>query len=464
MSKSRRRRQKLPVEAVPVSIERLSHEGRGVGKIDGKIAFVDGALPGENVTAVYTSRRSQYDALKVQDILLASSQRVTPPCAVAGICGGCVLQHLAPSAQLELKQQVLTDQLKHTGGITDFQVLPAMASETEHYRRKARLAVRYVHKKSDVLVGFRETANTFITDMHDCAVLVKPVARLISPLRALILSLEACRDIPQIEVAVGESHCVDSEQLPDVLRVALVLRHLVPLGDADRQRLQQFAELHDIAWFLQSGGPDTVQKFWPADDNTSLFYYLPQRAGSNLPAITMEFQPGDFTQVNAGINRHMIEQALDLLDLQPQDQVLDLFCGLGNFTLAIAQRCQAVTGVEGSEDMVTRAAMNAQRNGINNTRFYAANLFTDFDQETWAKPVYDKLLLDPPRSGAIEFVSRIRELLPRRIVYVSCNPATLARDAAELQRQGYELASAGVMDMFPHTGHVESMALFVLGT
>ncbi len=464
MSKSRRRRQKLPAEAVTICIERLSHEGRGVGKIDGKIAFVDGALPGEQVTAVYTSQRSQYDELKVQDILLASPQRVTPPCAVASICGGCVLQHLSPMAQLELKQQVLTDQLKHSGGISEFTVLPAMAGDTEHYRRKARLAVRYVHKKADVLVGFREAANTFITDMQHCSVLVRPVADLISPLRVLILSLDACRDIPQIEVAVGETRCVPSEQLSQALRVALVLRHLAPLGDADRQRLQQFADLHGIEWFLQSGGPDTVQKFWPEDDNTSLFYYLPQRTDSGLPAITMEFQPGDFTQVNAGINRLMIDQALDLLDLQPQDQVLDLFCGLGNFTLAIAQRCRTVTGVEGSDDMVKRAALNAQRNGITNASFHAADLFTDFDQQTWAKPAYDKLLLDPPRSGAIEIVSRIRELLPRKIVYVSCNPATLARDAAELHRQGYDLTCAGVMDMFPHTGHVESMALFVLRT
>lgn len=466
MTKSRRRRQKkLPAEAVNVCIERLSHEGRGVGRIDGKIAFVDGALPGEQVTAIYSSQRSQYDELKVQDILQPSAQRVQPPCAVAAICGGCVLQHLAPAGQLELKQQVLADQLKHTGNITEFTVLPAMADDTEHYRRKARLAVRYVHKKADVLVGFRETANTFITDMHHCAVLVKPVADLISPLRSLILSLDACRDIPQIEVAVGETHCVPTSQMSEVLRVALVLRHLVPLEEPDLERLRQFADTHGIEWFLQSGGPDTVHKFWPADDNNSLFYFLPQTrnmSGADLPPISMEFRPGDFTQVNAAINRRMIDQALDLLDLQPEDTVLDLFCGLGNFTLAAALRCQSVTGVEGSQDMVVRAGSNAQRNGIGNVSFHAADLFTEFDSESWARPVYNKLLLDPPRSGAIEIVSRIRELLPQRIVYVSCNPATLARDAAELQRQGYTLVSAGVMDMFPHTGHVESMALFDL--
>ncbi|HDZ09854.1 23S rRNA (uracil(1939)-C(5))-methyltransferase RlmD [Pseudohongiella sp.] len=467
MTKSRRRRQKLPAEAVSVTIERLSHEGRGVGKIDGKIVFVDGALPGEEVTAVYRAQRSQYDELKVQDIVTPSAQRVQPPCAVAAICGGCVLQHLAPSGQLDLKQQVLADQLKHTGGISDFAVLPAMTGDTEFYRRKARLAVRYVHKKADVLVGFREAANTFITDMHHCSVLVKPVADLISPLRALILSLDACRDIPQIEVAVGETHCVATEQMSEVLRVALVLRHLAPLADADLKRLQEFADTHGIEWFLQSGGPDTVKKFWPADDNTSLYYFLPQpadRSGAPQSPITIEFRPGDFTQVNAAINRQMIDQALDLLDLQAEDNVLDLFCGLGNFTLAIALRCNSVTGVEGGQDMVTRATRNAERNNIANASFYAADLFTDFDSSTWAKPGYNKLLLDPPRSGAIEIVTRIRELLPQKIVYVSCNPATLARDSAELQRQGYELVSAGVMDMFPHTGHVESMALFTLKT
>lgn len=467
MTKSRRRRQKLPAEAVTVVIERLSHEGRGVGKIDGKIAFVDGALPGEQVTACYTAQHSQYDELKVQDVVQASVQRVPPPCAVASICGGCVLQHLAPEGQLALKQQVLADQLKHTGGISSFEILPPMAGATEFYRRKARLAVRYVHKKADVLIGFRETANTFITDMHHCSVLVKPVADLISPLRSLILSLDACRDIPQIEVAVGETHCVPTEQMAEVLRVALVLRHLAPLGERDLQRLREFAETHDIEWYLQSGGPDTVQKFWPADGHASLYYYLPQKTGhgeGNSSPITMEFKPGDFTQVNAEINRRMVDQALDLLDLQPEDAVLDLFCGLGNFTLALARRCKSVIGVEGSQDMVKRAAMNAEHNNILNADFYAADLFTDFDSETWARPVYHKLLLDPPRSGALEIATRIRELLPQRIVYVSCNPATLARDAAELQRQGYQLISAGVMDMFPHTGHVESMALFVLKT
>lgn len=459
MSQKRRRRQSLPAEAVTLTVERLSHEGRGVARNEGKIAFIDGALPGETVTAVYTSRRSQFDELKLQEVLVSADNRVQPPCAVANICGGCLLQHLHPDSQLAHKQQVLFDQLKHSGQITQFEVLPAMASSASSYRRKARLAVRYVHKKSDVLVGFREKASTFITDMTHCSTLVEPVGALIAPLRQLLLSMEGCREIPQIEVAVGETACVDTSQLNSVLRVTLTLRHLQPLSEHDIDLLKQFADEQGIEWYLQSGGPATVVRLWPESApgaSDELYYYLPDASGD----IKMAFQPGDFTQVNADINRRMISQAIELLQLQPEDKVLDLFCGLGNFTLPIARRCASVTGVEGGAEMVARASDNARNNGLLNIEFKAADLFTEFDQQSWAQPVYQKLLLDPPRSGAIELVSRIRDLLPQVIVYVSCNPATLARDAAELEKQGYKLTHAGVMDMFPHTGHVESMARF----
>lgn len=456
MSNNRRRRQTLPAEPVTLTIERLSHEGRGVARNDGKIAFVDGALPGETVTAVYTARRSQFDELNLKEVIVAADNRITPPCAVAGVCGGCLLQHLHPDGQLAHKQQVLFDQLKHSASITQFDVIPAMASTSQSYRRKARLAVRYVHKKGEVLVGFREKANTFITNMSHCTTLVEPVGRLIAPLRKLLLSLDGCRDIPQIEVAVGETACVATEDLNSVLRVTLTLRHLQVLSDADINRLKIFADEEHIEWYLQSGGPDTVTRLWPESGDPQLHYYLPDETGD----ITMSFFPGDFTQVNAEINRRMIAQAISLLDLQADDKVLDLFCGLGNFSLPIARRCASVTGVEGSQDMVERAAINAANNQLTNTTFYAADLFTEFDKASWAVPAYNKLLLDPPRSGAIELVSRIRDLLPQVIVYVSCNPATLARDAAELQNQGYKMTHAGVMDMFPHTGHVESMARF----
>lgn len=456
MSNNRRRRQALPAEPITLTIERLSHEGRGVARNDGKIAFVDGALPGETVTAVYTSRRSQFDELNLKEVIVAAENRIAPPCDVAGTCGGCLLQHLHPEGQLAHKQQVLFDQLKHSAGITQYNVIPAMASASQSYRRKARLAVRYVHKKGDVLVGFREKANTFITNMYSCTTLVAPVGRLITPLRKLLLSLEGCRDIPQIEVAVGETACVPSDQLDSVLRVTLTLRHLQPLSANDLDRLKVFADEEGVEWYLQSGGPDTITRLWPLSGAEQLQYYLPDELGD----ITMNFYPGDFTQVNAEINRRMISQAINLLDLQANDKVLDLFCGLGNFSLPMAKRCASVTGVEGSQDMVERAGINARNNHLSNTQFYAADLFTDFDKTSWAVTGYNKLLLDPPRSGAIELVSRIRDLLPDVIVYVSCNPATLARDAAELEKQGYKMTDAGVMDMFPHTGHVESMARF----
>ncbi|MDO8909051.1 MAG: 23S rRNA (uracil(1939)-C(5))-methyltransferase RlmD [Pseudohongiella sp.] len=456
MSNNRRRRQSLPAEPITLNIERLSHEGRGVARNDGKIAFVDGALPGETVTAVYTSRRSQFDELNLKEVIVAAPNRINPPCAVAGICGGCLLQHLHSDGQLAHKQQVLIDQLKHTAHITQFEVLPAMASVSQSYRRKARLAVRYVHKKGEVLVGFREKANTFITNMNYCTTLVEPVGKLIAPLRKLLFSLEGCRDIPQIEVAVGETASVETGKLDSVLRVTLTLRHLQPLSETDTDRLKVFSDEHQIEWYLQSGGPDTIVRLWPQSGDEQLHYYLPGELGD----IKMSFYPGDFTQVNAEINRRMILQAISLLDLQPDDRVLDLFCGLGNFSLPMAKRCASVTGVEGSQDMVERAAINASNNQLSNTAFYAADLFTEFDKAGWAVPEYSKILLDPPRSGAIEIVSRIRDLLPEVIVYVSCNPATLARDAAELEKQGYKMTHAGVMDMFPHTGHVESMARF----
>lgn len=457
MTKSRRRRQRLPTEPVTLTIERLSHEGRGVVSNDGKIGFVDGALPGETVIARYTSRRSQFDEFRTDEVLTASPDRVTPPCPVATICGGCLLQHLAVPAQLEHKQQVLWDHLKHSAGVTDFERLPVIAADPLHYRRKARLAVRYVHKRGEVLVGFRETANTFITDMRTCAVLVTPVAELIDPLRTLIMSLEARTEIPQIEVAVGERPSRGTAAVAEPLEVVLVLRHLAPLSATDEQRLRDFADAHGICWYLQSGGPHTVQRFWPVSNDPFALHYTVPVPGAE--PVTLRFQPGDFTQVNASINRMMIEQALALLDLQKSDRVLDLFCGLGNFTLPMARRAGEVIGVEGSQEMVERAEANAALNNIDNTQFYSADLFVAFDKE-WAGSHYDKLLIDPPRSGAIEIVSRMHELKPETIVYVSCNPATLARDAAKLIQQGYQLTHAGIMDMFPHTGHVESMARF----
>jgi 23S rRNA (uracil1939-C5)-methyltransferase len=457
MRRSNRRRQQLPVDPICLTIDRLGHDGRGIASNDGKVAFVEGALPGEKVDAVFINRRGKYDELRVQQIIEPSEQRAVPPCEYASVCGGCVLQHLQPQAQLQLKQRVLLEHLRHSpAALTQFELLPAMSAGDLAYRRKARLAIRYVHKKNDVLVGFREKANSFITDMESCAVLVKPLGSLIRPLRDLLMSMDGRRDIPQIEVAVGELSCVGDDELENVLSISLVLRHLEPLSELDLEHLRNFGELHDISWYLQSGGPSTVKKFWPRDDSNELSYFLPDPHGD----IEMRFRPDDFTQVNAKINRRMISQALNLLDLTENDRVLDLFCGLGNFTLPMARRCAQVTGVEGSDAMLQRAADNAARNGIRNVQYHVADLFTEFDTQSWASGDHNKLLLDPPRSGAIEIVSRIDELAPEVIVYVSCNPATLARDAAQLVLSGYRMTHAGVMDMFPHTGHVESMARF----
>lgn len=456
MTKSRRRRQRLPTEPVTLTVERLSHEGRGVVSHEGKVAFVEGALPGETVVAQYTSRRSQFDELRTLEVLKTSPERVEPPCEVAGLCGGCLLQHFALPGQLRHKQQVLWEHLKHAAGITEFERLPVISASALHYRRKARLAVRYVHKRGEVLVGFREKGNTFITDMRSCPVLVEPVAKLIDPLRTLLVSMDGRVDIPQIEVAVGERSTADDSA--ETLDVVLVLRHLQPLSESDRQRLREFADQHQICWYLQSGGPSTVERFWPGPSESDALQYTVPVPGAD--PVVIQFLPGDFTQVNGEVNRLMVAQALSLLELNKSDTVLDLFCGLGNFTLPMARLAGEVVGVEGSQEMVERAGANARLNQIENATFHAADLFVSFDA-AWASRDYNKLLLDPPRSGAIEIVSRMHELNPQTIVYVSCNPATLGRDAAKLKEQGYRLTHAGIMDMFPHTGHVESMARFI---
>jgi len=449
----RRRRQVLPSEPVRVTVDSLSHEGRGVARLDGKVAFVDGALPGETVKALHTGRRRQFEELKVQTVETPSPDRVDPPCDRAGVCGGCAMQHLAPSVQRAHKQSVLLEHLRHQAGLeaSDFRVLAPVTGESDTgYRRKARLAVRYVRKKGGSLVGFREKGGSFITDMTDCPVLVPSLARLIGPLRALLTGLQTGSAIPQIEVAAGESG-----DMLEADRVALVLRHLSPLPAADREALQTFATDHDVQWYLQPGGPATVAPLYDDGSLSRLHYHLPD---FNL---RMAFHPMDFTQVNGEINRRMVRLAIDLLELSPEHRVLDLFCGLGNFTLAVARHCGSVQGVEGSADMVARGGENAVANGIENARFETADLARDVRGHDWARQSWDRVLLDPPRSGAAELIPLIGELKPEKAVYISCNPVTLARDSRLLMDQGYRLESAGIMDMFPHTAHVESIAEFV---
>lgn len=443
----RRRTKNLPTTPVILKIGKLSHEGRGIAHCDGKVVFVAGALPGETVEAMLTSRRDSFDEAKLVAVKAASPDRVEPPCRYAGICGGCSLQHFDASAQMAFKQDMLLEKLGHAVA-RDFTEIPPLKGPVLGYRRKARLAVRYVHKKEQVLVGFREKQSTFITHMESCEVLDIRLSRLLPALSALILGLKSFRWIPQIEVAAGDP-------APAACTVALVFRHLQPLPDDDMAQLLEFARAQQVAVYLQPGGMETVHRIAPEAGADRLYYDLPDYT------LRMAFHPTDFTQVNGDINRRMIVQALSLLEPGKNDRVLDLFCGLGNFTLPLARHCSRVTGIEGAAEMVERGVENARANTLDNVEFHCADLTRTMQGAPWMADGYTKVLLDPPRSGAWEILPDIVALRPSRIVYVSCNPATLARDAAYLVEKGYTLARAGAMDMFPQTAHVEAMALFV---
>ena len=442
----RRRTPRIPAEPVSATIEGLSHDGRGVARMEGKTAFVDGALPGETVTARYIDRRRKFDALRTLEVLEnPSAERVEPPCPHADICGGCSLQHLDPQAQIRFKENTLREQFAHFGGIEPQEWAAPLTGERQGYRRKARLGVRYVPKRGEVLVGFREKRNSFITAIDSCAVLDPRVGNAIEDLKSLILGLSVYDRVAQIEVACGDEDA------------ALVFRHLDPLTEADEAALIAFGQAHNLHIYLQPKGPATVHRIWPAEGSERLSYRLPQWD------LDLAFHPMDFTQVNADINRRMLDQAMAWLDPQPEDRVLDLFCGLGNFSLPLARRAREVVGVEGEGALVERGQENAERNGLGNCRFRATDLQQDFTHEAWAREGFDRILIDPPRSGAQEVVRHLANAGAERILYVSCNPSTLARDAGELVERGYRLVRAGVMDMFPHTTHVESMALFERG-
>ncbi len=450
MAQRRRRSlKKLPVDPVELTVDRISHEGRGIASNDGKVAFVDGGLPGERVKAGYVECRARYDEMTVIEVMEPSAIRVDPPCRYFGTCGGCSLQHLAAEAQIAFKQDLLFDQLYHAAGLKEgsFAKLDVQQSDSIRYRRKARFAVRYVAQKGGTLIGFREKHSTFITDMEDCQVLVKNIADLIAPLRGLINRLEARMSIPQIEVAAGNNHAGNPV-------VALVIRHLDAFTGRDAEILCNFASNTGCHLYLQPGGVDSIHRLWPENGEDRLQYPLPEYQ------LTMGFHPIDFVQVNESLNRKVIALAVDLLELGPEDHVLDLFCGLGNFTLPLSRFSRQVLGLEGSADMVKRAEENAAMNNVTNARFTTANLCGLTGNESWYDSNFDKILLDPPRSGALEIIDWIGGRGAEKIVYVSCNPATLARDTVRLLSQGYRLKRAGVMDMFPHTAHVESIAEF----
>ena len=422
-------------------IDSLDAEGRGVARnAEGKVVFVEGALPGEEVDFQVLRKKSSFEIGRLTKVLGGASSRQTPRCPHFGVCGGCSLQHTDARTQMAAKQRWLEENLARIGKVEAETMLPIVYGEEWHYRRRARLGARYVPKKGGAMVGFREKRSSYITDMRECHVLPPQVSALILPLRALVESLSVRARLPQIEVAVGDNATV------------LVVRHLDPLSDDDRSKLKGFAEDQGIHVWLQPGGPESAQPFHPAQ--SELYYELPEFG------LRLAFRPTDFTQVNQGINRVLVSRAVRLLDPRPGERVADLFCGLGNFSLPLASRGAAVIGFEASRELIERARHNAARNGLT-AQFEVMNLF---EPNLAPYAPFDKLLIDPPREGAVEIVKALPAAWPRRIVYVSCDPATLARDAGVLvHARGFRLAAAGVVNMFPHTAHVESIALFERG-
>ncbi|MDO4450552.1 MAG: 23S rRNA (uracil(1939)-C(5))-methyltransferase RlmD [Moraxella sp.] len=453
---------------ITLTITALTHDGRGVATYDetqgdkaGKKVFVSFALPDETVQATLTHSKKSFDEADTAHLISPSPHRTAPICRHFGVCGGCTLQHFDVDEQLKHKQSVLQNHLTKAGLAPDVWLTPIIGERT-HYRTKARLGVRYLPKADKLIVGFRERASNFLTDIDTCPILDKAVNDTLPNLKATLSALKGKNDITHLEIAVGEN--MGQSDLP---RVALIVRHVKPLSSKDTAQLIGFGKSVHWQIFLQPHGADSIHRIDETDTTKlpmshttpptgGLFYQLPDFG------LTLQSSPTDFTQVNLSVNRQMVKLACDLLDLQQGERVLDLFCGLGNFSLAMAKLVGdtgRVVGVEGSSDMVERAKMNATDNGLANTTFYAQDLTQDFSGETWVGEV-DALLIDPPRTGAWEVMNYLGKFNASRIVYVSCDPATLARDSIRLAEQGYRLTHAGVMDMFCHTGHVESIARF----
>lgn len=452
MARRSRSRSSIPqvFEIKHAVIESLDQEGRGVAHVDGKTIFIDGALPNEKVTFQSHLAKPSYEVANVVEVLKQSNQRVTPTCVHFGKCGGCKLQHLDFAAQVAAKQRLLEKDLWHIGKVKAENMLPPLCGPTWGYRHKARLSVKYVEKKQRVLVGFNEKATRFVADMNSCEVLVPEVSALIEPLQQMILQLSLKDKIPQIELAVGEP-------VEDKPVIVLILRIMGPLTPQDEALLKSFADVHAVQVWTQTKGPDTIKPFYPLDGE-QLQYSLPEFA------LTYPFKPNEFTQVNPQINQVMIRRAMQLLAPQVDEKIADFFCGIGNFTLPIARSGAQVLGLEGLDNLVERANESAQLNSINNVRFGVSDLFKMTPETLTGLGHFDKWLIDPPRDGAYELVKSLDFMNnPQRIVYVSCSPATLARDAGVLvNEKGYLLKAAGVINMFPHTAHVESIALFEL--
>ena len=425
-------------------IESIDHEGVGVAHVDGKVTFIDGGVTGERVVFARRRSRGHFDLGTVTQVLRESAQRVTPRCRFFGTCGGCAMQHIDAAAQVAAKQRVLEDNLARLGKVKPEQMLPPVIGPAWRYRNRARLSVHYVAKKGGVLVGFHERKSSFVADTDWCEVLPLHVARVLPQLRQMFTAMKLRDRLPQLELAVGEDVTV------------FVLRNLEPIPEEDAALLRAFADEHGIQWWLQPKGPETAHPYYPIEA-PALDYTLPEFG------LRLGFRPTEFTQVNMGVNRVLVKRAFDLLDPRPGERVGDLFCGLGNFSLALASGGATVVGMEGSPALVQRAGENAKANGLDHlATFMAHDLYKDPEGALRKLGPVDKLLIDPPRDGALDICKALPDSgAPQRIVYVSCSPSTLARDAGLLVNvKGYRLLSAGVVNMFPHTGHVESIALF----
>ncbi|WP_222619278.1 23S rRNA (uracil(1939)-C(5))-methyltransferase RlmD [Undibacterium hunanense] len=440
-----------------LEIRSLDMDARGVGNLQnedgstGKVVFVDGALPGELVEFSTYKKKASWEAATMTSLVRESSQRVEPKCEFFGTCGGCSMQHLDANAQVAMKQRVLEDNLSHIGKVRADIMMRPIIGPTWGYRYRARLSVRHVIKKGTVLVGFHEKKSRYVANMETCEILPPHVSAMLMPLRGLVASLSIVEALPQIELAIGEGV------------TAMVLRIMAPLSKDDEVKLKAFADQYQVQWWLQVRGPETAEPYYPP--RSDLHYLLPEFG------IKMPFKPTDFTQVNHHINRVLVARALRLLDVQKDERIADLFCGLGNFTLPIATLAKEVVGIEGSDTLTERALENARHNGLaDKTSFSTRNLFEVTADDFVKLGKFDRFLIDPPRDGAmavcqalIDLSQTAPQLLPKRLVYVSCSPSTLARDAGMLVNQaGYRLSSAGVVNMFPHTSHVESMAVFDL--
>jgi 23S rRNA (uracil1939-C5)-methyltransferase len=431
------------IPSAPLLIESLDQEGRGIAHRDGKAIFVEGALPGETVTASIYRKKPKFEIGSVRSVLKAAASRVAPQCSHFGVCGGCALQHIDLRTQVAVKQRVLEDALWHIGKVKAEEMLSPIHGPPWEYRHRARFTARHVAKKGGVLVGFHEKRSSFVADMTSCEVVPRRISALLPLLRDFVGSLSIRDRLPQIELSVGEDADV------------LVFRVLQPLSPGDEAALREFADRHRVFVYLQPGGPDTAAPFYPAG-GADLHYVLPEFD------VRIYFRPTDFTQVNHEVNRVLVRRAMRLLSARAGERIADFFCGLGNFSLPVARSGAQVLGVEGSAALVAGARANARRNGLEaNTRFETMDLFRIDEARLRALGRFEGMLIDPPRDGAVELVKSLAENGPARIVYVSCSPGTLARDASILVHgKGYRLSSAGVVNMFPHTAHVESIALF----